>query len=290
MRFDSGKELIQKCEELKKSIAEITLMQEMEHYEATKEEIEKKIILMLNIMDKSSKEALSNPVPSLSGMIGGEAQKAWKYGKKDPMSGNFLMEAMAMALSTAEVNASMGRIVAAPTAGASGILPAALMALRNQMNLALKDLIPGFLTATGIGIIIGKHATFSGAEGGCQAECGSAAAMASAAIIALKGGSPRQCLDAASIALTNIMGLVCDSVAGLVEYPCALRNANGVVNSFTTADLVLAGITPLVSFDEVVEAMYKVGKSIPYTLRETGLGGVAASPTGCAIRKRVFEK
>ena len=157
MQFDSGKELIQKCEKLKKSIAEITLMQEMEHYEATKKEIEKKIILMLKIMDKSSKEALSNPVPSLSGMIGGEAQMAWKYGKKKPMSGKFLMEAMAMALSTAEVNASMGRIVAAPTAGASGILPAALMALRNQMNLALKDLIPGFLTATGIGIIIGKH-------------------------------------------------------------------------------------------------------------------------------------
>ena len=136
--------------------------------------------------------------------------------------------------------------------------------------------------------MIAKNATFSGAEGGCQAECGSAAAMAAGAVVTAMGGTPEMALDAANIALTNIMGLVCDSVAGLVEYPCALRNASGAVNAFTTADLVLAGIKPLVPFDEVVEAMYKVGKALPYTLKETGLGGVAATPTGCAIRKEIF--
>ena len=170
---------------------------------------------------------------------------------------------MAKAFSTSEVNASMGKIVAAPTAGASGILPSAILSAQEKLNLTDDDLIKGLFTAAGIGEIIAKNATISGAEGGCQAECGAAAAMAAGAIVEMAGGSPEAALNAAGFALTNILGLVCDPIAGLVEYPCALRNASGVVNAFISADMALADVQSIVPFDEVVEAMYKVGKAMP---------------------------
>ena len=278
MSFQNGKELLAICHERNETIAEVLLDCETRLTGVSKEEIKKEIGEMLEVMEESAHAALDRPIPSISGMVGGDAKKA-QAATASSLSGPVLMRAMAMALSTSEVNASMGKIVAAPTAGASGILPAVLITLKEERNLNREALTEAFLTATAIGTVIAKNATFSGAEGGCQAECGSATAM---------GGTPEMALDAANIALTNIMGLVCDSVAGLVEYPCALRNASGAVNAFTTADLVLAGIKPLVPFDEVVEAMYKVGKALPYTLKETGLGGVAATPTGCAIRKEIF--
>lgn len=195
---------------------------------------------------------------------------------------------MAMALSTSEVNASMGKIVAAPTAGASGILPSALFTAKEKFNLSDDDMINGLFTAAGIGEIVAKNATISGAYGGCQAECGVAAAMAAAAIVEMLGGSPETCLHASSISLINIMGLVCDPIAGLVEFPCAFRNASGVVNALISADLALAGIKSLVPFDEVVEAMYRVGKSLPDTLKETALGGLAATPTGENFKGRIL--
>ena len=203
------------------------------------------------------------------------------------MTGDLIISAMAKALSTSEVNASMGRIVAAPTAGASGIVPAALLSAQEKLNLSDEDTILGLFAAAGIGEIVAKNATISGAEGGCQAECGVAAAMAAGAIVEMAGGSPEEVFHAASFSIVNVMGLVCDPIGGLVEYPCALRNASGVINAMISADLALAGVKSLVPFDEVVDAMYKVGKMLPDALKETALGGVATTPTGEALRRRI---
>jgi len=197
---------------------------------------------------------------------------------------------MARAFSTSEVNASMGKICAAPTAGSSGILPAVIITAAEVLEADEKIKINALFTAAGIGRIIATHATISGAEGGCQAECGSAAAMAAGAVVEMAGGTPEQIFHAAAIALKNIMGLICDPVAGLVESPCAKRNASGAVNAFISAEQALAGIQSVIPFDEVVEAMKFVGKAIPYEFRETALGGIAATDTGKEITKRIFNK
>ena len=186
------------------------------------------------------------------------------------------------------VNASMGRICAAPTAGASGIIPATLITVAESLNIPEEALIDALFTASGIGEIIAKNATLSGAEGGCQAECGAAAAMSAAAIVEMAGGTAEMSLHAAATALKNIMGLICDPIAGLVEAPCAKRNASGSINAMLSADLALAGVESIIPFDEVVEAMYKVGKSLSFELRETALGGIAATETGKRINKQIF--
>jgi len=287
--FNKGNELLQLCNEKKKKISEIVIKKEMEDNEISYEQLMENMKLVLDTMLSSAKTALDQEIISVSKLTGGDAKKVEDYknsGKS--ICGELINSAMARALSTSEVNASMGRIVAAPTAGASGILPSAIISVAEKYNLSEKDMIHGLFTAGGVGEIIAKNATISGAEGGCQAECGSAAAMASAAIVEMLGGSPETSLHAASFALLNIMGLVCDPMAGLVEFPCALRNASGVINAMVSADLALAGVKSMVPFDEVVGAMYKVGKAMPESLKETALGGVAATPTGEEIKRRVL--
>ncbi|MBC8589423.1 L-serine ammonia-lyase, iron-sulfur-dependent, subunit alpha [Tissierellaceae bacterium BX21] len=280
MVFNKGSELLNLCNEKNKKISEIVLLKEQSFSDLTIEEIREKMMDALDVMKESANAALNQKIVSVSGMTGGDSKKVEDYRKNNkPLSGVFINSAMAKALSTSEVNASMGRIVAAPTAGASGILPSAILSAKEKLDLSDEELVNGLFTASGIGEIVAKNATISGAEGGCQAECGVAAAMAAGALVEMSGGTPEQALDAASFALINVMGLVCDPVGGLVEYPCALRNASGVVNAFTSADLALAGVKSLVPFDEVVEAMYRVGKALPETLRETALGGLAATPT-----------
>lgn len=222
------------------------------------------------------------PLPSAGGLIGGEAAKLKALAK----SGRSLSEGQVAtltryALATLETNAAMGRIVAAPTAGSSGVIPAVLLTLAEGYGLDDDDLKRGLVTAAAIGNIIARNATVSGAEGGCQAEIGSAAAMAAAAAVELGGGTPAQCLAAAANALTNLMGLVCDPVGGFVEVPCQKRNAIGAANALISADIALAGIGNLVGFDETVDAMFKVGRSLPMELRETALGGIAAAPSAC---------
>lgn len=287
--FNHGEDLIKLCNEKNKKIYEIVLEKESDTTDLTLEEIRNMMNENLKVMMESSKSALNNKVKSVSGLIGGEAMKVKEYEKcNKTVCGKTINIAMAKALSTSEINASMGKIVAAPTAGAAGIIPSALLTTKEKFNLNDDDLINGLLTASGIGEIVAKNATVSGAYGGCQAECGVAAAMAAAAIVEMLGGNPEACLHAASFALINIMGLVCDPIAGLVEFPCALRNASGVVNALISADLALAGVTSLVPFDEVVEAMYKVGKSLPDSLKETALGGLAATPTGQLCKKRIY--
>lgn len=254
------------------------------------EDILKKMEYALDVMKESATAALNKEIISVSGLTGGDSKKVEVYRKSNKtLSGIFINSAMAKALSTSEVNASMGRIVAAPTAGASGILPSAMLSAKEKLDLTDEDLVNGLFTAAGIGEIVAKNATVSGAEGGCQAECGVAAAMAAGAIVEMAGGTPEQALDAASFAIINILGLVCDPIGGLVEYPCALRNASGVVNAFISADLALAGVKSLVPFDEVVDTMYKVGKALPESLRETALGGLAVAPTAQKLTKRLCK-
>lgn len=184
----------------------------------------------------------------------------------------------------------MGRIVACPTAGSCGILPAVILTVGERLNLSDEELIQGLLASSAVGMIIAQNATLAGAEGGCQAECGSAAAMGAAATVEMMGGTPEMALDAGAIVFKNILGLVCDPIAGLVEVPCAKRNFGGAVSALTTADLVMAGIHSKIPFDDTVEAMYRVGKSLPASLRETALGGLAITKTGLKLKEKVFGK
>ncbi len=286
--FNKGEELLRLCNENNKKISEIVIEKEIKTTNISYDELMNRMKDTLSVMKSSATSALNQEVKSVSGLTGGDSKKVEEYKNSgNTLTGGFMVSAMAKALSTSEINASMGKIVAAPTAGASGILPSALLSAGERLNLTDEQLIMGLFTAAAIGQIVAKNATVSGAEGGCQAECGTAAAMAAAAIVEMAGGTPDVSLNAASFALVNIMGLVCDPVGGLVEYPCALRNASGVVNALTSADLALAGVKSLVPFDEVVDAMYKVGKLLPESLRETALGGVATTPTGEILRRRI---
>lgn len=291
MFVDTGSELIDICSRDHISIYEYTLLQEIEKSGETENIIFNRMGRALNVMKESAEYGLTHEVTSVSGLIGKDAVKVYKYAKsKNTICGEFLVKAMARALSSSEVNAAMGKIVAAPTAGSCGILPSVIISTGEKYSKSEDDLIRALLTASGVGIIIAKNATLAGAEGGCQAECGSAAAMASAAIVEMLGGSPKQALDAAAIVIKNILGLVCDPIAGLVEVPCAKRNIGGTVSALSTADLVLSGVESKIPFDDCVAAMYTIGKQLPCELRETALGGLAATKTGLELKKIVQSK
>lgn len=291
MFVNSGKELLTVCKAENLNIYEYTIKNEEMESGQDLEALINKMKKNLKVMNEACEYGIKNPVMSVSGLIGGDAPKIQNYlDKGNTLTGGFIVKAMARALSCSEVNASMGRIVAAPTAGSCGILPAAIITAGEKLKKTERQLINALFTASGIGILIAKNATLSGAEGGCQAECGSAAAMASAAVVEMMGGTPEMCLDAAAIVIKNILGLVCDPIAGLVESPCAKRNINGAVNALTTADLVMSGVKSLIPFDDAVLAMYRVGKQMPCELRETAMGGLAATPTGIKLKEMIFGK
>lgn len=274
-----------------KTIWQVVLERECQMQNCSEEVVFEKLKETLKIMRSSATSAKEQSVDTVAGLIKGDCKKVEAYRKTgNTLCGDLINSAMSKALSCSEVNASMGRICAAPTAGACGILPATLLACEERLQPTEKQLLNALLTASGIGVIITANATVSGAEGGCQAECGSAASMAAAAVVELAGGDVQTALHASSIALKNIMGLICDPIAGLVESPCAKRNASGVVNALISADLALAGIPSVIPFDQVVEAMYKVGRMMPMELRETALGGIAATPAGKEIEERIFGK
>ncbi len=289
--YTSAKSMMDACKEQNKTIYELQLDQEMEASDMTKEEIYDYLRKTYEIMKKSANAGLTEPITSMSGMTGKNAFKVNDYSMNSKsISGSLITKAMARALSTSEVNASMGRIVAAPTAGASGILPATLVTMQDEFDYSDEEIFNALLTASAVGEIIAVNATISGAEGGCQAECGAAAAMAAAAIIELRGGSINDIFTAASFALKNIMGLICDPVCGLVEYPCNLRNASGVVNAIISADLTLAGVEALIPFDETVGAMGNVGKELPVSLKETAIGGIAGTETAQRLYEEFLDK
>ena len=242
----------------------------------------------LVVMKESLQKGLSQENLSPSGLSGKDARllrDAVTSGKL--LGGKFFDGAILKAMAIAEVNASMGRIVAAPTAGSCGILPALLLTAADELGSSEEEQIKALFTASGIGMVIAKIAGVSGAVGGCQAECGSAAAMAAAAVVEMAGGTPEQSAHACAIALKNVLGLVCDPVAGLVEVPCIKRNAGGAANALVAVDLALAGIKSVIPVDEVIQAMRQIGQAMPNTLKETALGGLAATPTGCRLAKQL---
>lgn len=291
MFVSTGVELIEVCKKNNIPIWEYTINAEMEKSELSREDVIEKMRSNLHVMLSSSSIAQEKEIKSVSGLIGGDAYKLRKYADSgNTLTGTFMVKAMARAISSSEVNAAMGRIVASPTAGSCGILPAVIISAAERLGKTEDDMINGLFTASGVGIIIAKHATLAGAEGGCQAECGSAAAMGSAAVVEMMGGTPEQALDAAAVVLKNILGLICDPVAGLVEVPCAKRNIAGTVSALTTAEMVMAGVKSKIPFDEVVWAMYKVGKQLPPELRETAQGGIAITPTAERLRQEIFSE
>ncbi len=285
--FENGESLRKYCLENDLAIWEAMILREEKQSEQTREAILAEMNLNLQVMRESVNKGLSGKVESVSGLSGGDAISLFKFGKHNPFSGYNACRAAASAMAVVEVNCSMGRIVAAPTAGASGILPGVLIESAHQRGWSDETLVEGLFTAGAIGLIFAKNATISGAGGGCQAETGVAAAMTAAALVEISGGAPVQALDAAAMTIKNVLGLVCDPVAGLVECPCIKRNALGAVNAMLCADMALAGITSLIPFDEVVSTMLAVGKDIRSEYRETARGGLAVTPTGKAVAERV---
>ena len=288
--YHNLKELLQQAEDHEVLLSEIVLQNEVEQFGTTEEVIYQKLEERYLVMQRAAQKALNEPLETAENLISGIAMQQNEYTKNgNTLCGEVMNYAMAMALSGSEVNASMGRICAAPTAGACGILPAVLFSIEKTRKCSQKAMLNAILTSSGIGTIMMKNATVAGAEGGCQAECGVAAAMAAAAGVELCGGTPRQSVWAAVLALVNCMGLVCDPIAGLVQVPCAQRNASQTVNALTCIDLAMAGMTLPVTPDEVVEAMYKVGRMLPPQLRETAQGGLAATHSAQEITQKIFS-
>ena len=284
MDFKNGLELLKLCQEKNLPISEVMNRREIECGTLSEDEVVKKLKTVLSIMKDAVNKPLMQPKKSIGGLIGGEAKKVSDFGNTGKsICGSLMSKATAYSMAVLEVNASMGLIVAAPTAGSSGVLPGVLLALQEERQLRDECIHSGIVNAAAIGYILMRNASVSGAEAGCQAEVGAASAMAASAVVEIMGGTPEMCLQAASIAMSNLLGLVCDPIAGLVEAPCQSRNSIGAANAITCAELALAGVTHPIPFDEMAEAMYRVGKSIPFELRETAIGGCAGTPTGCSL-------
>ena len=290
LKYETVSELVQAAEARGARISEIVLEDQAKAMELEQQELFEKMEIDIHVMWAAAQEGSAEGQRSMSGLTGGEGFRMNEYIQKTNggLCGPFLGKAMAKALSVAGCNASMGRIVAAPTAGSCGILPGCLLSLLEDGIVTDHDAIMSMFTAGAFGMVIANRASIAGAQGGCQAECGSAAAMAAAALVELKGGTPAQCADACAIAISSQMGLVCDPVAGLVEIPCIKRNVSGLMIAFSSADLALAGIEARIPADECLDAMREVGDALPAALKETAGGGLATTPTGQKLREQVF--
>lgn len=289
LKYETIQELVTEAEKRNVKISELVIEDQARAMEKSVDEVYEKMELSFQIMMDSVKTGLDKDQKSTSGLTGGEGYLMSQYAEGgESLCGDFMARAIARALSVAGCNASMGRIVAAPTAGSCGILPGCLVSLYEDKGFDKKDIVMSMFTAAAFGMVVANRASLAGAQGGCQAECGSAAAMASAALVELKGGSPSQCADACAIAISSQMGLVCDPVAGLVEIPCIKRNASGLMIAFSSADMVLAGIDAKIPADECLDAMKEVGDELPRSLKETAKGGLATTPTGKKLRDKVF--
>lgn len=290
--YNHIKEIVADSEKTGKPISELIIEQECQMSGLPREKVWNKMKYNLETMRDAVKKGRSgNGVFSSTGLTGGEAVKIKKYIEKGhTLSGDTIMTAVQNAVATNEVNAAMGVICATPTAGSSGTLPGVLFLLEKRLNLTEEQMIRFLFTAGGFGLVIANNAEIAGATGGCQAEVGSASAMGAAAAVEAAGGSAEQSAQAMSIAMSNLLGLVCDPIAGLVEVPCVKRNAIGAGNALISADMALAGCTSVIPADECIDAMKKVGHQMPASLRETGIGGLAGTPTGQAIKAKIFGK
>ena len=281
--------LVEQAEQAGKPISELVLAQQAEQTERTEGDLYEEMRRTFRVMEESVASGIDPDLRSTSGLTGGAAyrmQQAVREGRT--ICGEVFGGALTRALAVSELNASMGRIVASPTAGSCGILPAAVLTIRDARGLDERTCVMSLFTASAVGMVIANNACLAGAQGGCQAECGSASAMAAAALVELAGGAPDMVANAVAIAIKNILGLVCDPVAGLVEIPCIKRNASGVANALCAAELALAGITSAIPADEVILTMKRVGDTMPAALRETAEGGLAMTPPGRRLFKQVF--
>lgn len=289
--YTSIHELADQAQARGMTIGQLALADQAEQCETTPEALTRRMEQDLAVMRAAARDGAVRGLRSTSGLTGGDAWRMQEYlARGETLCGPVGARAVAIALAVSEYNAAMGRIVAAPTAGSCGILPGAILAALEQGLADEAAAVDGLFCAGAVGMVIANQASIAGAEGGCQAECGSASAMAAAALVQMRGGSPEMAENAVAIAIKNQLGLVCDPVAGLVEVPCIKRNAGGVVNALAAADMALAGIRSVIPVDEVIGAMREVGESIPCALRETAQGGLAATPTGKRIRERLFGR
>lgn len=289
MSFTSLKELIEQAEQEKTTISELMIKTEMEQKGYSRETIIAKMSEQFTVMEEAVRRGTMNPVMSRTGLTGGDGNRLYQYAKNGNSFVNpTTLNAAANALAVSEVNAAMGRIVATPTAGSAGILPAVLVHALDRGNFTREQIIQSIFTASALGLVIANKASISGAAGGCQAEVGSATGMAAGTLVELAGGTPAQVGNAVGIALKNSLGLVCDPVAGLVEIPCIIRNGLHAITAQAAADMALAGVTSIILPDEVIQVMHEVGQQMPESLRETGIGGLAGTPTGQKLKEQIL--
>ncbi len=290
MKFRTVAELVELAESEHLKISDVMLAHEATVFNRPEEDIFDEMGRNLDVMLEAIKRGLTEDIRSHSGLTGGDAKKIQEYKRTAPvlLSGGTVLDAVSRATAVSEVNAAMGTIVATPTAGACGILPGTIATAAEKLGSDRETMIRGLFTAGAIGFCIANNACISGAAGGCQAEVGSATAMAAAAVVEMAGGTPSMSAEAVAIALKNMLGLVCDPVAGLVEAPCVKRNAMGAAIAMVAADMAMAGVKSVIPTDEVIDAMYKIGQSMPVALRETALGGLAATPTGRVLERQIF--
>lgn len=290
MALDSMQEIFDKIEAWQKPFWRVVLETDMDQRQVTEEASFQKMRMTWNAMVESV-DAYQGQRRSMSGLVGGDARRMWNFpGEDGPLCGAYLQQVIATALAVGESNACMCKIVAAPTAGACGVLPAVMVPLYKAGRAEEDAIIRALYVSAGIGAVIGYRACIAGAAGGCQAEIGTASAMAAGALTDLRGGGPDQIGHAVAMALKNLMGLICDPVAGLVEVPCVKRNVIGAVNAVSCADMALAGVTSRIPVDQVIDCMGDVGRRLPVEFRETALGGLAATPFGKAVKKQMEKR
>ena len=281
-------ELTCRAKEEGKPLSEMILADQSEQMELPVRELYERMEGALTVMEEAVKAGMDPGLRSTSGLTGGDAAKMHAYAQTGGMTGGFLNKAMARAIAVAEYNAAMGKIVAAPTAGSCGIIPGTVLSMLAEGRCSREQAVMALFTSGAVGMVIANKAVLAGAQGGCQAECGSASAMAAAALVELCGGTPEQSEQAVAIAIKNQLGLVCDPVAGLVEIPCIKRNVAGIMVAFSAAEMALAGIESKIPADECIAAMREVGESMPCALKETAQGGLAVTPTGLKMKQQVF--
>ncbi|MEH7083863.1 L-serine ammonia-lyase, iron-sulfur-dependent, subunit alpha [Neobacillus drentensis] len=291
MTFTSLRELMEVAEKEKTTIADLMIYTEVQQKGDPRETILEKMTEQLAVMEEAVRKGTMSPVMSRTGLTGGDGHRLHQYAQNGNTFVNpATLSAAANALAVSEVNAAMGRIVATPTAGSAGILPAVLVHALDSGKFTRKQIVQSMFTASALGLVIANKASISGAAGGCQAEVGSATAMAAGTLVELAGGTPTQVGNAVGIALKNSLGLVCDPVAGLVEIPCIIRNGLHAITAQAAADMALAGIVSTIPPDEVVHVMHEVGQQMPESLRETGIGGLAGTPTGKKLKEQIFSE
>nr|WP_297280448.1 L-serine ammonia-lyase, iron-sulfur-dependent, subunit alpha [uncultured Butyricicoccus sp.] len=288
VNYESIAALVQAAQSEKISLSELVLRDQAEQAELPADQLFERMRDNLHVMQQAVQAGIDKDLRSTSGLTGGDAYKLHQYAATGGLCGPFFTGALTRAIAVSEYNAAMGKIVAAPTAGSCGILPGAILTMMEARDLPEESAVKALFTAGAFGMVIAFRASIAGAEGGCQAECGSAAAMAAAALVEMAGGTPDMSAHACAIALKNQLGLVCDPIAGLVEVPCIKRNAGGVACALTAAELALAGVHSVIPVDEVIDAMREVGDAMPCALRETAQGGLAATPTGIRLKQEIF--